>query len=122
MIPNLVSAGSFLFLLFSLQAHAVPVDPPTPGLTIPLRVRSPTSGRSLDERAFLAKSQRDIAITKYGGQPLEKRSTGYNLYVLFSLTQVESLGVSADARAGSSINSMILGSWFRTASSGLFFC
>ncbi|KAH0836319.1 aspartic peptidase domain-containing protein [Lanmaoa asiatica] len=57
-------------------------DLPTPGgLTMPLRMRSPTSARDLTELGLLAKSQRDTVIAKYSGQPNQKRSTGYNMIV-----------------------------------------
>lgn len=86
-MPNTISVGSVLLLWFSLQAYAAPTDPPPPpgGLKIPLQLRSPTNGRSLSELGRLAKSQRDTAIAKYSLQEnrLDKRSTGYNLYVLF---------------------------------------
>lgn len=81
MIPNLASAVSILLLWFSLEACAAPTDPPTPGLTMPLRMRSPASSRNLTELALLAKGQRDGVISKYFGQANRKRSNGYNLYV-----------------------------------------
>ncbi|KAG8215010.1 aspartic peptidase domain-containing protein [Butyriboletus roseoflavus] len=82
MIPNLVSVGSILLLWCSLQACAAPTDPPTPpGVKIPLRMRSPTSRRDLNELGRLAKSQRDAVIARYSTQPNRKRSTGYNLIV-----------------------------------------
>ncbi|KAF9234984.1 aspartic peptidase domain-containing protein [Melanogaster broomeanus] len=50
---------------------------------MPLRRRNPAS---LDaaELAILAKGQRDAVMAKYGGQPEQKRSTGYNLQGLDS--------------------------------------
>lgn len=84
MIPNVVSIASMLLLWCSSEASGAPTDAPPPvtgGLKIPLRMRSPMSGRSLAERGLLAKRQRDVAIAKYARQPNQKRSEGYNLYV-----------------------------------------
>ncbi|KAG6374669.1 aspartic peptidase domain-containing protein [Boletus reticuloceps] len=83
MIPNLVSAASVLLLWFSLEACGAPTTSSTPGgLTIPLRMRSLTSGRNLTELGHIAKGQRDAVMNKYAIQPLRrKRSSGYNLIV-----------------------------------------
>ncbi|KAI9573773.1 aspartic peptidase domain-containing protein [Boletus coccyginus] len=83
MIPNLVSTVSTLLLWFSLEACGAPTDPSgwSAGLTIPLRVRSPSTGLDPAELGLLAKSQRDFVIAKYSGQSNQKRGSGYNLLV-----------------------------------------
>ena len=82
MIPQLVSAA--LLLWSSLEVHGAPTPDTPAGLTIPLRMRSPTNTRNLTELGRIAKSQRDAVIAKYSGPSNQKRSTGYNLYVFFS--------------------------------------
>lgn len=85
MISNLVSAASVLLLWCALEARAVPTNSLSPGLNMPLRVRSPIDGRNVDELGDIAKRLRDTAIHKYAKRSSnQKRSSGYNLCVLSS--------------------------------------
>jgi len=79
MIPLLALASLFAL---STGTFGAPTEAIVAGQTIPLLKRNP-SPRDVTEWAALAKKQRDTLIAKYGGnQTIEKRSTGYNLYVV----------------------------------------
>ncbi|KAG2121893.1 aspartic peptidase domain-containing protein [Suillus clintonianus] len=75
---------TLLFLLLSQDASGAPTASPTVvGRSMPIRRLSPSS-QNLTLVAQQAKDQRDILGVKYGGQLLQQRGTGYNLYHTFA--------------------------------------
>lgn len=76
-----------LLSLLSLFNNALVFAAPRPSLTtsnqiIPLTRRSPgpTNG-TYEQWGLWAKNQRELLQTKYGGQKVQKRGSGYNLWV-----------------------------------------
>jgi hypothetical protein len=74
------SLTTLLFLLLSQHASGAPTaSTAVVGLSMPIRRLNRSQNLTLV--AQQAKDQRDMLAVKYGGQSLQQRGTGYNLYV-----------------------------------------
>jgi hypothetical protein len=87
----MIASASLTTLVFFLLSHDASGAPTAStaivGRSMPIRRLSPSS-QNLTVVAQQAKDQRDMLAMKYGGQSLQQRGTGYNLYVKFFMPRV----------------------------------
>jgi hypothetical protein len=82
------SLTTLLLLVLSRDALGAPTaSTAVVGRSMPIRRLNP-SLQNLTQVAQKAKDQRDILAAKYGGQSLQQRGTGYNLYVKIFMSWV----------------------------------
>jgi len=117
MLSSLLSLRLALWLTMLSGVLAAPNPPLTAGQSITMYKRSPR--RSAAEWEKWAKTNRDMLRTKYGA-PLQKRSSGTNLSVVFSVRSLLVMFINillritnqnADSRSAQFLLSIICKNW-----------